>query len=134
VLDPSTARRAWVQGILFPGVISLAIIVYSVAPGPISALMTSGVQWTGIAVTASRVETLQVFVYAWLTMAMLVAYLARWMSRRWRLELLPKLLVQLAGYGAFLCAVTVAAYVREVQGAELTWDKTLKTGKVAMPR
>ncbi len=133
-LDPSTARRAWLQGILFPGVISLAIIVYSVAPGPIGALLTSAIQHMGIAVTAARVQTLQLFVYLWLTAAMLVAYLARYLSGRWRLEFVPKLLVQLAGFGAFLCAVTVAAYVREIQGAGLAWDKTIKTGKVAMPR
>jgi hypothetical protein len=65
---------------------------------------------------------------------MLIAYAARWLAGRWRLELLPNLLVQLAGYGAFLCAVTVAAYVREIQGAGLAWDKTIKTGRVAMPR
>jgi hypothetical protein len=34
-------------------------------------------------------------------------------------------------YGPFLCAVTFAAYVKELRGAEMKWDKTEKTGKIA---
>ena len=65
---------------------------------------------------------------------MLVAYAAKLIAARWRSEWLPKLLLELAGYGAFLCTVTLAAYIREIQGARITWDKTIKTGKVAVPR
>jgi cellulose synthase/poly-beta-1,6-N-acetylglucosamine synthase-like glycosyltransferase len=132
-LDPWTARRAWVQGILFPGVISFAIIVYSIAPEPIGAALTAAVERGGIAVTTSRIQALELFVYLWLSGSMLVAYAARWIAGRWKLALVPQLLVQLAGYGSLLCAVTVAAYVREIQGAGLAWDKTIKTGKVAVP-
>ena len=35
VLDPPTARRAWLQGLLFPGVISLGIIIYTMLPGAV---------------------------------------------------------------------------------------------------
>ena len=31
-IDPQTARRTWVQGVLFPGVISLLIIIYTCFP------------------------------------------------------------------------------------------------------
>ena len=133
-LDPSTARRAWRQGILFPGVISLAIIIYSVAPGPIGLFLTDGLQQVGIEVTDRFVRVVQLFLYAWLAGAMLVAYAAKWMAARWQLDVLPRVLLEIAGYGAFLCSVTFAAYVREIQGARLTWDKTIKTGKVVMPR
>ncbi len=133
-LDPPTARRTWVQCLLFPGVISLTIMLYSIAPGPIGTLLTSAATRAGIAVTASRLDALQLFVYGWLSLAMAIAYAARWMSGHWRLEFLPKILILLAGYGALLAAVTVAAYVREIQGAGLAWDKTIKTGKAAIPR
>ena len=53
-----------------------------------------------MAVTASRVQALELFLYAWLTSAM-SGLPTRW-SGRWRLELLPNLLVEFAGYGAFL--------------------------------
>jgi len=32
--------------------------------------------------------------------------------------------------GPLLCAITVAAYVQEMRGAEMRWDKTEKTGQV----
>jgi cellulose synthase/poly-beta-1,6-N-acetylglucosamine synthase-like glycosyltransferase len=133
-LDPATARRAWLQGLLFPGVVSLAIILYSIAPGLLGAPLTALVERAGIAMTPSRIENLQVFVYVWVTAATAVAYAARWMAGRWRLQVVPQVLMLLAGYGALLSAVTVAAYVSEIQGAGLAWDKTIKTGKVSVRR
>jgi hypothetical protein len=50
------------------------------------------------------------------------------------LRRLSPVFVYLAGYGPLLCAVTVASYVDELRGAELSWDKTEKTGKVLVPR
>jgi len=32
-----------------------------------------------------------------------------------------------------LCACTFASSVKELRGAEMTWDKAEKTGRVAMP-
>jgi hypothetical protein len=133
-LDPPTARRAWVQGILFPGVISLGIIVYSVAPAPVGALLAAALERAGVAVTPGLVRGVQLFVCLWLSGSMLVAYAAKGMAARWRLEWLPKVALEFAGYGAFLCAVTFAAYVREIQGARIAWDKTIKTGKAAILR
>jgi len=43
-------------------------------------------------------------------------------------------LIYLVGFGPLLCAITFAAYVYEIQGREAKWDKTEKTGKVALPR
>jgi cellulose synthase/poly-beta-1,6-N-acetylglucosamine synthase-like glycosyltransferase len=131
-IDPSTARRAWRQGILFPGVISLGIIVYSVAPGALGAVLTGGLEDVGVAVTPRLVRAAQLFVYGWLAGSMLVAYAAKWIAERWRHAFPSNALIYLAGYGAFLCAVTFAAYIRELRGARLTWDKTIKTGKVVM--
>ena len=40
-------------------------------------------------------------------------------------------MLYVAGYGAFLCSVTVASYYKEYKGASMAWDKTVKTGKIA---
>jgi|GEM_PF-161111 len=133
-LDPSTARRAWAQGILFPGVISLAIIVYSVLPGPFEAALVGTLRGIGVEPDARLAVAAQLFLYLWLTASMGVAYLAKWTADRWGPGPWVPILLYLSGYGAFLCAVTFAAYVREIQGAGLTWDKTVKTGRVALPR
>ena len=81
-LDPSTARRAWLQGILFPGAISLAIIVYSVAPGADRRGADRRPRARRDRGDRARLDgAVQLFVYAWLAAAMLVAYAA---SAGWR--------------------------------------------------
>ena len=46
---------------------------------------------------------------------------------------LGPLFVYIGGYGPLLCAITTAAYVKELRHAEATWDKTEKTGKMVVP-
>ena len=41
-----------------------------------------------------------------------------------------KAFVYIGGYGALLCAISFTSYVKELRHAEMTWDKTEKTGKV----
>lgn len=120
VLDPWSGRRSWREGILFPGVVSLAIITVALLP-PLERM------WSGFPATAEAVLTL--FAYAWVGACMPVAYLARAAERRPRLRWLSRPLLLVGGYGAFLSAVTFGAYVKEWKGAAMTWDKTVKTGK-----
>ncbi|HEY8584137.1 MAG TPA: glycosyltransferase family 2 protein [Capillimicrobium sp.] len=114
-LDPAVARTTWREGLLFPGLVSLAIMAYATIPG-ISAA------WGSTAVL--------LFSYVWLTASMGAAWLAR------RVESVPGLrwasapLLYLVGYGPLLCAITAAAYVKEARGAEMVWDKTEKVGNV----
>ena len=63
-----------------------------------------------------------------------MAYLAKVAEPRRAGRFLAALLVYVAGYGTLLCACTFASYVKELRRAEMTWDKTEKTGKVAIPR
>ena len=48
-------------------------------------------------------------------------------------RVLSPFLVYLVGYGTLLCVCTFASYVKELRRAEMTWDKTEKTGKVVIP-
>ena len=41
--------------------------------------------------------------------------------------------IYIAGYGPLLCACTFVSHIKELRHAEMKWDKTEKTGKVAMP-
>jgi hypothetical protein len=72
------------------------------------------------------------FLCAWLAGCMAVAWLGlrlehvrggRWWSRG---------MIYLAGYGSFLCAVTLAAYVRELRGSDRRWEKTEKRGRALL--
>ena len=74
-----------------------------------------------------------VIVYAWLTLSMAAGYLAKAIETRRFGRFLSPLLVYLVGYGSVLCACTFASYLKELRHAEMTWDKTEKTGKVGIP-
>ena len=113
---------------------SIGIIVFSLAPETFGGMLAGAAGSLGVTVTPQIVRGAQVFIYVWLVASIVVAYLAKVLAERLGLARLPAALIYLAGYGAFLCAVTAAAYVREIQGAGLTWDKTIKAGKVALPR
>jgi cellulose synthase/poly-beta-1,6-N-acetylglucosamine synthase-like glycosyltransferase len=133
LIDPYTARRSWVQGFLFPGVISLLIIASSLYPP----LFTEHVLGVAIALgwrpSAEFILGLILFLYSWLALCMPVAYVAKLVEKT-TLGWSAPALIYLAGFGPLLCAITFAAYVYEIQGREAKWDKTEKTGKVVLPR
>jgi cellulose synthase/poly-beta-1,6-N-acetylglucosamine synthase-like glycosyltransferase len=115
-LDPPVARSTWREGICFPGLISLAIIAYAVYPD------LAG-RFAG--------DTFLLFSYVWLTVSMIAAWTVK------RLEAAPVVgraapaLLYVVGYGPLLCAITANAYLKELQGTEMVWEKTEKTGTVS---
>lgn len=116
-LDPQTARRSWLQAILFPGLVSLAIIAYSVFPRFYEPTLSS---W------------LTLVMYSWLFLSVPLAYIAKVFAQHRRLRWLAIPTIYLAGYGPFLCAVTAAAYAAELRNVAASWDKTLKVGRVTL--
>jgi cellulose synthase/poly-beta-1,6-N-acetylglucosamine synthase-like glycosyltransferase len=124
VVDPESARPSWLQGILFPGVISLTIIVNTLCP-PLLGFLSAGAPSRGLGHTA-----LVLFLYAWLSLSMVVSWSAVKVEKIPRLGWLAPVMIYVAGYGSLLCAVTFGAYIKEMTGAAKTWDKTEKTGKV----
>ncbi len=87
----------------------------------------------GITLTFAERRALVLFAYAWLAGSMLVAYLGKAVEPHRFGRPLAAAFIYIAGYGPLLCACTFASYVKELRGAEMTWEKTEKTGKVAMP-
>ena len=61
---------------------------------------------------------------------MIFSYEAKEIERR-GYKRLAMIVIYLAGYGPFLCAVTFGAYVKQLRGVSMKWDKTIKTGKAA---
>jgi cellulose synthase/poly-beta-1,6-N-acetylglucosamine synthase-like glycosyltransferase len=129
-LDPQTARKSWLQGILFPGVISFALICYSVWPPLGDVYGVSLLRAFGYTLSATGVRCLTLFFYAWLSLCMPAAWCTKFLAGTSRFKWLAPPLLYLSGYGPFLCAVTIASYVKELRGASNIWDKTIKTGKV----
>jgi cellulose synthase/poly-beta-1,6-N-acetylglucosamine synthase-like glycosyltransferase len=121
-IDPRAARRSLLQGLAFPGLVSLLVIAYATYPPLLDGLNIeedSTVWWITI-----------LAVYSWLSASMLAAEVVHRLSRNPRLWWLTSPLLYLVGFGPLLCAITAAAYGKELRGAEMRWDKTEKTGKV----
>jgi cellulose synthase/poly-beta-1,6-N-acetylglucosamine synthase-like glycosyltransferase len=131
-IDPYIARRTWVQGFMFPGAIALLIILYTCAPPLFTVVIRNGMTALGLPPSHTFVQVSILFAYYWLAGSMLVAWIAKLLEQRGHLRLLSPALIYIAGYGPLLCAITFAAYVMEARGAEMKWDKTEKTGKVAL--
>jgi len=121
-VDPETAKRCWIEGIMFPGLISLAIIVYASYPPLLSSI--------GVNPASVELSVVIVAIYAWLSLSMLAAFGVRCLAKSGHLPGLIAPLVYIVGYGPLLTAMTAAAYVKELQGAEMGWDKTEKTGQL----
>lgn len=132
-IDPGTARRAWKEAVLFPGVVSLLVILYTCAPRGFEWLVQQWGEATGLVWGDLTTHVAMLVAYSWLSLCMVVAWLGKWAEER-GLRWLSPVFVYLAGYGPLLCAVTFTSYVYELRGAEMSWDKTEKTGKVQLPR
>jgi GT2 family glycosyltransferase len=124
LMDPQTGRHCWRQAVLFPGLVNLAIIAASCFPRPAHALGHA------LGVSGRLAGAVMLFAYAWLAVSLAAGYLVK-VRRGGRLAAM--LLLYLAGYGSLLCACTFASYVKEARRADMTWDKTVKTGKVTIP-
>jgi cellulose synthase/poly-beta-1,6-N-acetylglucosamine synthase-like glycosyltransferase len=133
LIDPQTGRHAWREAIMFPGAVNLAIIVYSCFPR----LFTDGLRQVPEAAQLisgqGSVGPLILLIYIWLTASMAVAWLAKVAEPHRFGRLFSPLLVYIVGYGSLLCACTFASYVKELRKADMTWDKTEKTGKMTIP-
>jgi cellulose synthase/poly-beta-1,6-N-acetylglucosamine synthase-like glycosyltransferase len=133
LIDPQTGRHVWWEGLMFPGAVSLVIIVAAVIPQPLRWLAYHGASAAGFSVTSADVRGLELFTYIWLAGCMGVAYLAKVMQTRWLGRYVSPVLLFIGGFGPLLCAIMTAAYVKEIRGADARWEKTEKSGKVAMP-
>jgi cellulose synthase/poly-beta-1,6-N-acetylglucosamine synthase-like glycosyltransferase len=135
LIDPGTGRRVWREAVFFPGAISLMIMLAALAPAPLRFVVYHALSAVGASGLRGLGPEIELFTYAWLAGSMAVAFLAKVAENR-----LPRrvgavtsgVLVYIAGYGALLCAVTFAAYIKELRRADASWDKTEKTGKVAI--
>jgi glycosyltransferase involved in cell wall biosynthesis len=133
LIDPPTARHTWRQGVMFPGLVNLAIVIYTCFPRLFRDL--AGDVFAGIHSHPDHTFLLGtiLFVYAWPAASMAVAYLAKVAEPGRFGWLISPLVVYIVGYGSLLCACTFASYVKELRGAEMIWDKTEKTGKMTIP-
>jgi cellulose synthase/poly-beta-1,6-N-acetylglucosamine synthase-like glycosyltransferase len=132
LIDTKTGRHVWRQGIMFPGAVSVIIMLAAIWPPPLRFVIYHLLGFFGLTTLRYHGAVVELFSYVWLSAAMLFAYLGKVAETRRFGRFLSPLLVYVGGYGPLLCAVTFASYVLEARGAARTWDKTEKTGKAAV--
>lgn len=133
-IDAETAKKAWLQGLLFPGIISLVIIVLSCIPGYLDKLIhfnDSIHHYTHLSLTAT---ILVLFMYMWVSLCMLAAYYAYILDKRKKPYMLSLTVLCIAGFGPLLCTITLCSYIMEYKKADLKWNKTEKSGKAKITK
>jgi cellulose synthase/poly-beta-1,6-N-acetylglucosamine synthase-like glycosyltransferase len=126
-LDGKTGARSWREAVLFPGLISIVVMITAFFPNLIEQRIPEALGWTP---SATALEIWTLFVYAWITLAMLGAWIAKLVEKTWIGGFLSPVLIYLVGYGPLLCAITIDSYVKEARHADAKWDKTEKIGRV----
>ncbi len=126
-LDGRTGLRSWREAILFPGFISIVVMITAFFPGLLDQRLPA---LFGLQLTPEGETAWTLFVYAWISVSMLGAWLAKAIESTAVGRLFTPLLVYLVGYGPLLCAVTVDSYIKEFRHADAVWDKTEKIGRV----
>jgi cellulose synthase/poly-beta-1,6-N-acetylglucosamine synthase-like glycosyltransferase len=129
-LDPEAARTSWREGLAFPGLISLAIIVYALWPPLVDDYLAGGLRDIGISTQGTLRDVVLLFTYAWLSASMLAAWVVKRTESVRGLGRLAPALLYVVGYGPLLCAITAASYVKEIKRTEMVWEKTEKTGAI----
>jgi cellulose synthase/poly-beta-1,6-N-acetylglucosamine synthase-like glycosyltransferase len=127
-LDSGISRRAWLEVILFPGVINMVVMVTALFPQLVEVELPA---LFGERLTSAGLFSLTLAIYVWIPFSMLGAWLAREVEATRVGRVLAPLLIYLVGYGSLLCAITFDSYIKELRHAEAKWDKTEKTGRVA---
>ncbi len=125
-IDPAEARRSWFEGIAFPGLLSLGVMLLAL----LQPFQTIGGwarpgdwSWGDVACH---------IILAWTAITTILAWAIYRFDKAGGPKWLRNIGLVLIGYGPLLCAVSCAAIVAELKKADLTWDKTIKSGKVRM--
>jgi cellulose synthase/poly-beta-1,6-N-acetylglucosamine synthase-like glycosyltransferase len=126
-LDIRIGLRSAVEALFFPGVVSIVVMTTAFFPGLLERTVPA---LFGLRITELGSNAWTLFVYSWISISMLGAWLAKIVEKTRIGGFVSPLLVYLVGYGPLLCAITVDSYIKEWQHAEAKWDKTEKTGRV----
>ena len=124
-IDPATSRRAWFEGLTFPGLLSVAIMATAVLGiGPLA----DGTAWAHPDHWSPRDIAVQL-ILGWTAISTAAAYGVYRLDKAGAPKWLRDPLLVLVGYGPLLCAIAVGAIMAELRNADLKWDKTIKSGK-----
>lgn len=125
-IDPVTIKRAWFSTLMFPGLISLCMIILSIAPNYFSSFIPTSTSYSSF----TWGDALLLFMDAWVALCMFFS----WVIYRLAIAGFPKklilILLIIVGYGPLLCTITLLAFFAELRRSNLVWNKTEKKLKI----
>jgi cellulose synthase/poly-beta-1,6-N-acetylglucosamine synthase-like glycosyltransferase len=124
-IDPATGRRTWFEGLAFPGVISVCIMLIAVSRLP---LLSGAADWIEAGHWSWRDIPVQL-ILAWTGISTVAAWLVYRLDGVGAPKWLRNIFLVLVGYGPLVCAVAFAAIIAEFRKTDQRWDKTIKSGK-----
>ena len=126
-LDPRTGLHSWREAALFPGIGSMLLMLAALFP-PLPEIVA--LQVFGVRLGPVGQRNLLIAFYLWGVVAMIGAWVARYVERLPGGRFFAGLMIYVFGYGSLLCAITVDSYVKEWRRADASWVKTEKVGRV----
>lgn len=123
LIDRRTSRLSWLEGIVYPGLISLSILLISINPD----LFFRQINYLFNTSNPARLnEILLIFMEAWSALCMILAWCVFRLEVAGVANRITNFLLMIVGYGPLLCTVNLAAYIAEIKRPNLVWDKTEK--------
>jgi cellulose synthase/poly-beta-1,6-N-acetylglucosamine synthase-like glycosyltransferase len=129
-IDPPTGSRTWFEGLVFPGVISLGIMLVAVSG---LTLFSGAADWIEAGRWSWRDIPIQL-ILAWNGISTIAAWAVYRLDRAGAPKWLRNFFLIVVGYGPLMCAITFAAMVAQYRNADMRWDKTMKSGKAKILR
>lgn len=123
LVDRRTSRLSWLQGIVYPGLISLTILLFSINPPFFFSLLNSLLNIKNTSLFEARIL---LFMETWSALCMIFAYIVFRLEHAGLPTRITNFLLIIVGYGPLLCTINLAAYIAEIKRPTLKWDKTEK--------
>ncbi|WP_165481221.1 glycosyltransferase family 2 protein [Legionella jordanis] len=133
IVDRKTSRLSWLEGILYPGIISLSILLFSINPEFV--LRQLNLLFNTQSSTKFNTFIL-LFMETWSAFCMIWAWLIFRLEFAGVSSKITNFLLLIVGYGPLLCAINLSAYIAEIKRPTLKWDKTEKitSKRIIYPR
>lgn len=133
LVDRRTSRFTWFEGIFYPGMITILILIFSINPNFFFAQMN---HLFGIKPYPRVNDVIMLFMETWSAMCMVCAWLVFRLAYAGVSERIINFLMLIVGYGPFLCTINLAAFIAEIKNPNLRWDKTEKISvkRIIYPR
>lgn len=128
-IDPQAAKRSWLAGIAFPGLLSLCVMLLALTGFQ---PFTGSAQWPPPG-GWSWGEFGVLVILGWSALSTLAAWSVCRIDKAGAPKWLRNILLVLVGYGPLLCAISLGAIIGQLRSADLKWDKTMKSGKARLP-